>query len=95
MMVFEMRILAFSERNVGLVAIFSAIAVLLSLVVIQASGARPYGEQAIFEQIDHEDGTLCKKFGFAAGTAESADCKLNLTDLRQRHVDLLKSKSWL
>ena len=91
-----MRILSFSEQNIGFVAIISAVAAVLALAVaVQFSGARPYGEQAILEQIDREDSALCQKFGFAASTPESADCILDLTDLRQRHVDLLRSYEWL
>ena len=92
----ELGVLAFSRRNLSLVAIISAIAVVFALsIAIQVSGARPYGEQAILEQIEHEDGALCQKFGFAARTPESADCVLDLADLRQHHVDLVQSYSWL
>jgi hypothetical protein len=95
-MVSKMRVLAVSQWNIGLVAIVSAAAVVLALgVVMQVSGVRPYGEQAILEQIDREDGALCRKFGFATSTPESADCMLSLADLRQRHLDLLRSYSWL
>ena len=91
-----MHVLAFTRENSTLVAIGSSIVVVLVLaVVIPLYGARPYGEQAILEQIDHEDSALCDKFGFAAMTQESADCMLDLADLRQRHVDLVQSYSWL
>ena len=89
-----MRALAFARPDFTLVTIGSAILVVLA-VAIPLSGVRPYGEQAILEQIDHEDGTLCQKFGFAVSTPESADCMLDLADLRQRHVDLVQSYSWL
>jgi hypothetical protein len=89
-------VLTFFRQDIRVIAIFSAIAVVLAFgVMVQVSGARPYGEQAILEQIDREDSALCQKFGFAASTPESADCMLNLTDLRQHHVDLLQSYSWL
>ena len=66
-----MRVLAFDRPNFASVAIASAIVVVFALAVaIPLSGVRPYGEQAILEQIDHEDGTLCQKFGFAASTPE-------------------------
>ena len=93
-----MRVLvpAFFRQDIRVVAIVSAIAVVLAFgVMVQVSGARPYGEQAILEQIDREDSALCQKFGFAASTLESAECVLNLADLRQRHVNLLRSYSWL
>ena len=91
-----MHVLALARQNYASVAFGSTISVVLALAVaIPLSGARPYGEQAILEQIDHEDGTLCQKFGFAVSTPESADCMLDLADLRQRHVDLVQSYSWL
>jgi hypothetical protein len=64
-------------------------------VVLQVSGARPYGEQAILQQIAQEDTALCGKFGFEAGTPKHTSCLLDLADLRTSHVDLLKSRSWL
>jgi hypothetical protein len=92
-----MRVLAFARPNFGLVTIGSAIlAILVALVVaIPLSGVRPYGEQAILEQIDHEDSVLCDKFGFAASTPKFADCMLDLAGIRQSHLDLLRSFSWL
>ena len=91
-----MRVVSFTKQNIGMVAIISAVAAMLCLgFAIRASGIRPYGEQEILEQIAHEDGALCEKFGFTARTAQSADCVLTLADLRQRHVDLLVSYSWL
>jgi hypothetical protein len=92
-----MRVLAFARPNFGLIAIGSTIlAILVALVVaIPLSGVRPYGEQAILEQIDQEDSTLCDKFGFAARSPKFADCMLDLADLRQSHLDLLRSYSWL
>jgi hypothetical protein len=92
-----MRVLAFARPNFGLIAIGStALAILVALVVaIPLSGVRPYGEQAILEQIDQEDSTLCDKFGFAARSQKFADCMLDLADLRQSHLDLLRSYSRL
>ena len=89
-----MRVIAFTKPNFGLVAIGSAILIAL-VVAIPLSGVRPYGEQAILEQIDHEDSALCDKFGFAARTPKFADCMLDLAGLRQSHLDLLRSYSWL
>ena len=65
------------------------------VVAIPLSGARPYGEQAILEQIDQEDSALCGKFGFAATTPKFADCMIDLAGLRRSHLDLLRSYSWL
>ena len=52
-------------------------------------GARPFGQQAIDQQIDHEDGTLCERFGFASGGNQHDDCKAALADLRHQHEFLL------
>jgi len=92
-----MRVLAFASPNFGLVTIGSGIlAILVALAVaIPLSGVRPYGEQAILAQIDREDSTLCDKFGFAARVQKFADCMLDLADLRQSHLDLLRAYSWL
>jgi hypothetical protein len=55
-----MGVLVFSRHSLSLVVIISSIAVVLALgIAIQVSGARPYGEQAILEQIDREDGAPC------------------------------------
>ena len=90
----EMRVIAFTKPNFGfgqnrLRDLDS------SGVAIPLSGVRPYGEQAILEQIDHEDSALCDKFGFAARTPKFADCMLDLAGLRRSHLDLLRSYSWL
>jgi hypothetical protein len=91
-----MLVLAFMKRNNVLTALIFMVAVVLSLsVVIPVAGIRPYGEQAILEQIDHEDSAVCAKFEFALRTSQFADCMIALADLRQRHVDLLTSYSWL
>lgn len=91
-----MLVVSSTRPNTGLVMVVSAVAFILSLgIVLRALGIRPYGEQAVLEQIDREDGALCHKFGFTAGSAQSADCLLALADLRQHHVDLLVAYSWL
>ena len=91
-----MHVLAFAKRNTVSIAMISIAAVVLALAVaIPASGIRPYGEQAILEQIDHEDTALCDKLGLAIATPQFADCVKALADLRQRHVNLLISYSWL
>ncbi len=91
-----MRAVAVPRLNYGFVAIFLVVAVVVALgVAIRASGMRPYGEEAILQQIDREDGALCRKFGFPDTTSQFRDCMLALADLRQRHVDLLVANSWL
>ena len=60
---------------------------------ISVSVMRPYGEQAILDQIEREDGALCNKFGIPA--EKLSDCMIDLADLRQRHVDLLRAWEWL
>ena len=60
---------------------------------ISVSGMRPYGEQAILDQIEQEDGVLCHKFVIAA--EKLSDCMIDLADLRQRHVDMLRAWEWL
>lgn len=91
-----MLVLGFEKQKVVLAALIFAVVVVLSLgVVIRASGMRPYGEQAILEQIDHEDRAFCAKFGLEIGTLQFADCMIALVNLRQRHVDLLTSYPWL
>jgi hypothetical protein len=50
-------------------------------------------EQAMAQQIDYEDGALCAKFGFAAGTENYLSCKLDLADLRRNHEKLLAAGS--
>jgi hypothetical protein len=92
----EVRVVPFVKQNLSLVAIVSVIAAVLSVgVAVRASGMRPFGEDAISGQINREDAALCEKFGFLAKTPQYADCMLALVDLRQRHVDLLISYSWL
>ena len=87
-----MLILALVKQNVLLTALIFIVAAVLSLgVVLPAAGIRPYGEQAILEQIDHEDTALCGRLGLAIRTSQFADCMIMLADLRQQHVDLLTS----
>jgi hypothetical protein len=91
-----MLVLASEKQKVVLTALIFAVIVVLFLgVVIRASGVRPYGELAILEQIDHEDRAFCAKFGLEISTLQFADCMIVLANLRQRHVDLLTSYSWL
>jgi hypothetical protein len=62
---------------------------------VHISGVRPYGEQAILAQIEHEDRALCDKFGMALAAPKFSDCLTDLADLRQRHVELLAAYGWL
>ena len=77
------------------ITIVLGIAAIWLAIAIPAAGVRPCGEQAVLEQIDHEDSVLCGRFGLAARTPEFADCMIALADLRQRQVDLLASYSLL
>lgn len=91
-----MRVVSIAEWKLAMATIVLVIATAVTLgAVIRASGIRPYGEQAILQQIDKEDSALCQKFGLAVTTQQSADCMLALADLRHRHVDLLVAYSWL
>ena len=69
--------------------------ILVAMAALSASGMRPYGEQAILDQIDHEDSALCSKFGLATATPKFSDCLIDLAALRQRHVDMLTGWGWL
>jgi hypothetical protein len=89
-----MRVIALDRQTPGSIAIALGIAVMSLAVAIPAAGVRPYGEQAILEQIDQEDSALCGRFGLAVRTPQFSDCMIALADLRQRHVDLLTSYSW-
>jgi hypothetical protein len=70
------------------VPVFIAIAI-AGAALPQLLGWAPYGQQAIDERIDHEDSTLCEKFGFGPGAQQHADCKAALVDLRHQHELLL------
>ena len=72
---------------VPLVVIVTALGVTLPWVV----GYGPYEQQAFTQQIDREDGLLCEKFGFAAGTQRIRECKTDLADLRLRHEERVLS----
>jgi hypothetical protein len=67
--------------------------IMLVAASIPVSGMRPDGERAILDQIEQEDGVVCHKFGIAAD--KLSDCMIDLADLRQRHVDLLRAWEWL
>lgn len=72
--------------------------VLLPLIVLAAIagatlpslfGYTGYGQKSIQQEIDLEDGSLCKKFGMQVETKQFTECASDLTDLRRRHELLL------
>jgi hypothetical protein len=71
-----------------LVALFFALAI-GAATLPSMIGYGPYGQQAIDQQIDNEEGALCEKFEFATGTRQHSECKLALADLRRHHELLL------
>jgi hypothetical protein len=89
-----MRVPLLQEHPAALVASIAG-AVLGLAVVLPLVHAQPYGEQSIIEEIARQDGALCGKSGLEAGTQSFTDCLLDLTDVRARHVALLKSYFWL
>jgi hypothetical protein len=83
-------------RNAAVVWTIAAIGLLIVVAgAFRVSGVRPYGEQSILVQIEHEDSALCGKFGIAVATQEFSDCLTDLVNLRQRHVELLTAYGWL
>jgi hypothetical protein len=69
-------------------------AILMVGLLPRLIGLRPYGEQALTEQIEREDSAQCVKFGFAAGSEQYSTCKVGLAAFGQRHEDLLVANSW-
>jgi hypothetical protein len=51
-------------------------------------------EQTLARQVDYEDAALCTKFGFSVSTAAHDACKIDLLDLRHRHMDLIRQASF-
>jgi hypothetical protein len=83
------------EKAAAKLVVVAAGAVLVVAAVMPSTGIRPYGEGTILAQIAQEDTALCGKFGFIVDTAKHSDCRHDLADLRQRHVQLLAANSWL
>ena len=84
------------KRNAALGWAIAAIGLLIVVGgAIRISGVRPYGEQAILAQIEHEDSALCGKLGIAVATLKFSDCVADLADLRKRHAELLAAYTWL
>jgi hypothetical protein len=80
--------LAWARTPSVLVPLFVAVAI-AGAVVPWLLTDTPYGQQAIDQKIDPEDGALCAKFGFAPGPNLHSDCKAALADLRHRRAPLL------
>ena len=78
------------KRNAALGWAIAAIGLLIVVGgAVRISGVRPYGEEAILAQIEHEDSALCGRFGIAVATLKFSDCVADLADLRKRHAELL------
>ena len=84
------------KRNAAVIWTIAAIGLLIVVGgAVRISGVRPYGEQAILTQIEHEDSILCDKFVIAAATMKFSDCLADLADLRHRHAELMAAYAWL
>ena len=70
------------------VSLFAAVGI-AGATLPRLLGYAPYQSQAIQQQIDREDGTLCETFGFASRTTQHAECKTRLAELRGRQELLL------
>ncbi len=64
-------------------------AVMIAGSVPWLMGYAPYGQEAIDQQIDREDGALCEKFGYPSGAQRYSDCMVDLAELRRRDELLL------
>ena len=92
----EALMVAVRRPNSAAIGITAAAGVLVIVMIsLSVAGTRPYGEQAILDQIQREDSALCSKLGIAPATQKFPDCLIDLADLRQRHVDLLNAWGWL
>jgi len=84
-----------TEKSAALLVTALSGMIVLAVAIVSGSGLRPYDEQEINAQIDHEDSALCAKFGFDIATEKFRGCMVDLTDLRKRQVDLLGAYAWL
>ena len=50
-------------------------------------------ELTVTQQVEYEDGSLCRKFGFATGSERFNGCMLDLLDLRRSHQRLVAAAS--
>jgi hypothetical protein len=83
------------KAAVTLVVPIAGVLLAAAAFISSTASIRPYGEQAILAQISQDDRTLCAKVGVTTATPNIDDCMRDLADLRQRHVDLLRSYAWL
>jgi hypothetical protein len=83
------------KAAITLVGLIAGAALVAAAVISSTDSIRPYGEQAILAQIEQEDTSLCAKLGVAAATPQFDVCVRDLADLRQHHLDLLRSHFWL
>lgn len=83
------------KAAVTLVVLIAGVVLAAAAVISSTDAIHPYGEQALLAQIKQDDGTLCAKLGVTPATLNFDDCMRDLADLRQRHVDLLRSHWWL
>ena len=83
------------KAAVTLVGLIAGTVLVVAAVISSTDNIRPYGEQALLAQIEQEDSAFCAKFGVGAATPQFDACVRDLADLRQRHVDLLRSHWWL
>jgi hypothetical protein len=83
------------KAAVKLVVLTAGVLLVAAAVISSTNSIRPYGEQEILAQIEQEDSAFCAKFGVADATPQFHACVHDLNDLRQHHLDLLRSHSWL
>ena len=72
-----------------LLAALVVVAALVGLTLPSLVSYAPYGQQAIDQQIDAEDSSLCAKFGLRPEMNQFHECKTDLADMRHRHEQLL------
>jgi hypothetical protein len=66
---------------------------LLTIFLIYWQALASETARVVASQIDHDDTSLCIKFGFAADTEAHDACKLELLDLRHSHERLMAANS--
>ena len=79
---------AWARKPSVLIALVVAV-VVAGAVVPWLLNYTSYGQQAIEQKTDSEDGALCAKFGLVPGANPHSDCKAALADLRHRRAPLL------
>jgi hypothetical protein len=83
------------EKASVILVVLTAGVVVVAAAVISTDAIPPYGGEALLAQIEQEDSAFCAKFGVAAATPQFDSCVRDLGDLRQHHLDLLRSHWWL